>query len=231
MYALIVVPGCSGLNSNVIGDILDEDGGGALDEKTVTAGLKEALKIGTERTVKSTSALDGFLGNALIRITIPEDYQKAAATLRTVGLGDKVDEFEVAMNRSAELAAAEATDVFWNAITYMTIEDAVGILNGNETAATEYFRTSTGGELRQRFKPIVEEKMSQVGLYQLYNELSNYYNNLTVVAKPALDLDDYITDKALDGLFTVLGREEKKIREDPVARTTELLRRVFGGKP
>jgi hypothetical protein len=225
----VIVCGCSNLNTDAFGDLLGKDGG-PLDEQTVADGLKEALKVGTERTVASTSATDGFLGNTLIRITIPDGYQKAAATLRTVGFGNKVDEFEVAMNRAAELAAAEATDVFWNAIKQMTISDAMGILNGNETAATDYFRTHTEGELKQRFQPIVKSKMSQVGLYELYNELSDYYNSLPLVAKPAIDLDDYITDKSLDGLFTVLGQEEKRIREDPVARTTELLQRVFGSK-
>lgn len=199
-----------------------------LDEQTVSAGLKEALRVATERTVTSTSKLDGFLGNALIRIVMPEQFATAAKTLRTVGLGKQVDELEVGMNRAAERAAGEATDVFLNAISQMTLQDATGILNGGENAVTNYFRTHTEESLHERFKPIVTEKMSEVGLYKVYNGLTEYYNKLPLVTSPALDLDEYVTQHALDGLFTILGQEEKRIRTDPVARTTELLRRVFG---
>jgi hypothetical protein len=199
-----------------------------LDEQTVAAGLKEALRIATERTVTSTSTLDGFLGNALIRIVMPEQFETVAKTLRTVGLGKQVDELEVGMNRAAERAAGEATEVFLNAITQMTLQDATGILKGGENAVTNYFRTHTEESLHQRFKPIVTDKMSEVGLYNVYNGLTDYYNKLPLVTSPALDLDEYVTQHALNGLFTVLGQEEKRIRTDPVARTTELLRRVFG---
>jgi hypothetical protein len=199
-----------------------------LDEQTVAAGLKEALRIATERTVTSTSTLDGFLGNALIRIVMPEQFETVAKTLRTVGLGKQVDELEVGMNRAAERAAGEATEVFLNAITQMTLQDATSILKGGENAVTNYFRTHTEESLHERFKPIVTDKMSEVGLYNVYNGLTDYYNKLPLVTSPALDLDEYVTQHALNGLFTVLGQEEKRIRTDPVARTTELLRRVFG---
>lgn len=199
-----------------------------LDEQTIAAGLKEALRIATERTVESTSKLDGFLGNALIRIVLPEQFETAAKTLRAVGLGDQVDELEVGMNRAAERAAGEATDVFLNAISQMTLKDATGILKGGDNAVTDYFRTHTEDSLRERFKPIVTEKMSEVGLYNIYNGLTEYYNKIPLVTSPALDLDEYVTQHALDGMFTILGQEEKRIRTDPVARTTELLRRVFG---
>lgn len=225
----LVVAGCASFDSDALERIIRSGKDAPLDEKTVSAGLKEALRIGTERTVENTSTLDGFLGNALIRIAIPEQFQSAANTLRSIGFDKKVDEFEVGMNRAAERAAGEATKVFWNAITQMTLQDAFGILNGGETAATNYFRTRTQDDLHNRFKPIVKNKMSEVGLYQIYNELTDYYNNLPLVSEPALDLDEYITERALNGLFTVLAQEEKRIREDPVARTTNLLRRVFGG--
>lgn len=202
----------------------------SLDEQTVAAGLREALRVATERTVESTSKLDGFLGNALIRIVLPEQFETAAKTLRTVGFGKQVDELEVGMNRAAERAAGEATSVFLNAISQMTLQDATSILNGGENAVTNYFRSHTEESLHERFKPIVTEKMSEVGLYKVYNGLTDYYNKLPLVTSPALDLDEYVTQHALNGLFTVLGQEEKRIRTDPLARTTELLRRVFGSR-
>ena len=201
-----------------------------LDEQTVGAGLREALRVATERTVKSTSKLDGFLGNALIRIVMPEQFEVAAKTLRTVGFGKQVDELEIGMNRAAERAAGEATKVFLNAITQMTLEDAFSILNGGENAVTNYFRSHTEESLHDRFKPIVTEKMSEIGLYKVYNGLTDYYNKLPLVTTPALDLDEYVTQHALNGLFTILGQEEKRIRTDPLARTTDLLRRVFGSR-
>ncbi len=200
-----------------------------LDEQTVAAGLREALRVATERTVISTSKLDGFLGNALIRIIMPEQFEVAAKTLRAVGFGKQVDELEIGMNRAAERAAGEATEVFLNSITQMTLEDAFGILNGGDNAVTNYFRSRTEEGLHERFKPIVTEKMSNIGLYKVYNGLTDYYNKLPLVTTPALDLDEYVTQQALNGLFTVLGQEEKRIRTDPLARTTDLLRRVFGG--
>lgn len=201
---------------------------GQLDEQTVIAGLKEALKVGTERTVLDTSSVDGFLGNALIHITLPEQYDGMANTLSKVGLGRYVDELEIAMNRAAEQSAGEARQVFWSAITSMSVDDAFGILKGNETAATDYFRGKTAGTLRRRFEPIVKAKMEQVGLYRVSSQIISHYNAIPFVEKPAaVNLDDYVTEKALSGLFTVLAQEEKKIRQDPTARTTELLKKVF----
>ncbi len=200
-----------------------------LDAATVAAGLKEALQVGTERTVLSTSSVDGFLANQLIRIALPEQFHGMAKALRTVGFGSQVDALEVAMNRAAERAAGEAKTVFWAAIRQMSVADAFGILNGGDTAATTYFRDHTEATLRSRFQPIVEQKMGEVGLYRIYEDVVERYRAIPFVTTPPLDLGDYVTDKSLDGLFLVLAQEEKRIREDPVARTTELLRRVFGG--
>ncbi|MCW8825310.1 MAG: DUF4197 domain-containing protein [Gammaproteobacteria bacterium] len=200
---------------------------GKLDSKTVVAGLKEALKVGTERTVLSTSAVDGYLGDALIRIAMPSEFQKMGKALRKVGLGRYVDEMEVAMNRAAEQAATEARDVFWQAISSMTLDDAFSILKGDDSAATRYFRSRTEPSLRRRYQPIVGEKMKSVGLYQSYNRAVEAYMKIPFVKKPTLDLNSYVTDGALDGLFNVLAQEEKKIRIDPAARSTELLKRVF----
>ncbi len=222
--------GCAALSESA-GDILNTGSGdGELDESVVIDGIREALRVGTQNTVISTSQVDGYLGNEMIRIALPEQMGSVASTLRTVGLGAYVDELEVGMNRAAELAAAEARDVFWKAINSMTVTDAFGILNGEDTAATEYFRRQTGADLRARFHPIIEEKIEEIGLSRMYSKVADAYNDLSFTGAPGLvDLDEYVTDQALEGLFTVLAQEEKKIREDPAARTTELLRKVFGG--
>ena len=222
--------GCSSIQED-LADILDagSGGGGGLDEATVAAGIKEALRVGTENTVLSTSRLDGFLGNRLIRIAIPEQLESMASALRQVGLGGQVDELETGMNRAAEMAASEARAVFWDAIKGMTVSDAFGILNGGDTAATEYFRERTQAGLRARFRPIVQGKMDEIGLSRLYATVADTYNSLPMTGtSPLVDLDEYVTERALSGLFTVLAQEEQKIRRDPLARTTDLLRKVFG---
>ncbi|MDZ7860921.1 MAG: DUF4197 domain-containing protein [Candidatus Krumholzibacteriota bacterium] len=226
----LTLSGCSVLDGE-LGKVLEIGGGpnGALDERTVAAGIKEALRVGSDRTVESTSRRGGFLENRLIHIAIPEQLLKPAGIMRDFGMGNLVDELESGMNRAAELAAAEAKQVLWNAITEMTVQDAFGILRGGDNAATEYFRRKTGPVLRKRFHPIVESKIESIGLSRVYNRFADAYNIIDIEGKPELvELDEYVTSRALDGLFTVLGREELKIREDPVARTTELLRRVFG---
>ncbi len=227
---ILASSGCASLQESV-GDILDTGSGdGELDESLVIDGIREALRVGTQNTVNSTSRLDGYLGNELIRIAMPEQLESMASTLRTVGLGAYVDELETGMNRAAELAAAEARDIFWNAIRDMTIADAFAILNGDDTAATEYFRRQTGDDLRERFHPIIEQKIEEIGLSRMYGRAADAYNSISFAGAPELvDLDEYVTDRALGGLFVVLAQEEQKIREDPAARTTELLRKVFGG--
>jgi len=224
--------GCAALQGN-LGDVLrtGSNEGGTLDEPTVVAGIKEALRVGTENTVLSTSRLDGYLGNQLIRIAIPDQLASAASTLRQVGLGGQVDELEVGMNRAAELAAGEARQVFWDAICGMTISDAFGILRGDDTAATDYFHGRTYATLETRFHPIVQEKIQEIGLSRVYSRIADAYNSLPLAGRSRLvNLDDYVTERALSGLFTVLAQEEQKIRRDPLARTTDLLRRVFGAK-
>jgi len=204
--------------------------GAALDSQTVVSGLKEALRVGTDRTVTSTSRLDGFLANELIRIYTPESLSTMTRTLRTVGMGRQVDELEIAMNRAAEQAAGEAASVFWSGIQQMSIQDAFGILDGGDTAATDYFRRTTSDALRARFSPIVEDKMSAVGLVKLYDDLTARYRAVPFAqfAKEPPDLRQHVTDGALSGLFTVLAQEEAKIRQDPAARSTDLLKKVFG---
>jgi len=223
--------GCAelGIDASVLDELIRAPGGG-LSESTVVSGLKEALRIGTERTVTRTARQGGFLDNPLVRIALPENLDKIAQGLRAVRLGGPADELEVTMNRAAEQASAEATELFWNALSEMTISDAYGILNGPDDAATSYFRGRTEDALRQRFSPVVEQAMAEVGLYRAYDELLDRAQVLSLFTDPTVELDRYVTDEALDGLFTILQEEEQRIRRDPAARTTELLRTVFGDR-
>lgn len=202
--------------------------GPALDESTVVSGLKEALRVGTERSVSRTSREGGFWNDPLLRIALPDELESMGKALRAVGMGAQVDALELSMNRAAETASAEAKDVFWQAVRTMSISDAYEILNGPQDAATRYFRGRTESTLRERFSPIVERAMQEVGLYRAYDAVLSRYSALSLLGSPTVELDRYVTDETLDGLFTVLAQEEARIRTDPVARSTELLRRVFG---
>jgi len=201
--------------------------GGGTGESRIVAGLKQALQVGTERAVGQTSRTGGFLDNPAIRIGMPESLDSMAKGLRVLGFGPKLDEFDVAMNRAAEEASGEATAVFWEAIGNMTFQDARGILDGDETAATEYFERATREPLTARFEPIVAARMQSVGVVAQYNELVGRYAAIPFTDAPNVKLEQYVTNSALDGLFHVLGEEERRIREDPAARTTALLREVF----
>ena len=226
----LFIGGCAEFKDISIDEIFQSPRGqkSGLDEKTVGAGLKDALRVGTERAVYRTSKTDGFLANKLIHIALPEEFDSVAAALRTIGLGNQVDSLEMAMNRAAERASGEAKAVFWDAVTRMTLYDVYGILNGGETAATDYFRAKTSDSLRNRIHPIVVGKMGEVGLYKLYNQIITTYNTLPLVSKPAINLEDYVTEKTLDGLFIIIAQEEQQIRKNPAARTTKLLQEVFG---
>ena len=193
-----------------------------------TAGLREALEVATGRAVDQTSRAGGFSADDLIRIRLPEELDTATRVLRAAGFGGQIDNLEGTMNLAAERAAAEATPIFVDAVRGLTFQDAQQILTGGDTAATDYFRGRTESNLVARFAPEVQEAMRSVGLYREYESILGTYNSLPFTDKPNLDLADYVTDRTTDGLFEVLGREEKRIREDPVARTTELLREVFG---
>jgi hypothetical protein len=197
-------------------------------ESKDASGLKEALRIATERAVQSTSRTNGFLDDPRIRIGLPGALGTLASALRAVGMSAQVDELELAMNRAAERAAGEAAPVFVDAISQMTFQDAAGIVTGGDTAATDYFERTTSEPLRARFRPIAEQAMQNVGLAQHYDQLLRRYTAIPFAAKPKLDLPSYVTDRTLAGLFEVIGDEERKIRTNPAARTTELLRQVFG---
>jgi hypothetical protein len=194
----------------------------------ITQGLKEALRIGTENAVASTGRPDGFLGNPLIKILLPEQLQTAEKGLRRAGFGGQVDEFVTSMNRAAEQATPAAKSIFVDAITAMTIDDAKNLLNGGDTAATDFFKAKTSDKLYSAFRPVVDNSMNQVGTVQRYNAFVGQAKNLPFVKSQSLDVGDYVTHKSLDGLFLMVGEEEKKIRTNPAARVTDLLQNVFG---
>ena len=203
--------------------------GAAVSQSTTVSALKDALRLATERAVATTSRTNGFLDDPEIRIRLPGKLDSVAKGLRAVGQGAKVDELEVAMNRAAEKAAGEATPVFVDAIKQLNFEDAAGIVKGGDTAATEYFQAQTTDPLRARFRPIVDQAMKGVGVTKTYDQLlAQYKAAVPFASAPKLDLNGYVTDLTLAGLFSVVGEEEKKIRSDPSARATDLLKQVFG---
>jgi hypothetical protein len=205
--------------------------GAAADDAKVVDGLKEALSIGSANAISSTSKVDGYFSNQAIRILVPEKVRKVADVLRKVGYQKEVDDFILSMNRAAEKAAPLAKAHFAGAIREMTFEDARKILGGGDTAATGYFRGKTQKKLYDEFRPVVSASMDEVGVTSSYKNMVGKYSALPMVGKAeSVDLDDHVTTKALDGLFLVLGQEEKKIRTDPAARVTDLLKDVFGKK-
>lgn len=203
-------------------------GGGSGDAKTDAAGIKEALAVGTERAVASLGRADGYFGNAAVKILMPSSLQKVAEVARVARYQKQVDEFILSMNRAAEAAAPLAANIFGDAIRAMTLDDVRAILTGGDTAATDFFRRKTNDNLYAAFKPVVSKKVDEVGATKAYKSMIGQYDAVPMVSKKSLDLDHYVTEKALAGLFHMLGQEEKAIRTNPAARSTELLKSVFG---
>ena len=201
-----------------------------ISNNDIGRGLKEALSKGVRSAVDSLGQHDGFLGDARVKIPLPRSLQKAERGLRMAGQGRAVDEFVVSMNRAAEKAVPVAIDVFVDAITQMTFDDARRILFSREDdAATEFFRRTSEDELRRLFRPIVEDFTESVGVTQKYKSMIGRYGfAASLLGQEATDIDGYVTQKALDGLFLLIADEERRIRRDPIGRTTDLLRRVFG---
>jgi hypothetical protein len=201
---------------------------GSADASTPTDGLREALRVGTARAVDGLGRTDGYLKAPDVRIPVPEKLSKLSKALETLGAGDYVDEFVTGMNRAAEAAAPVARDVFVDSIREMTFDDALTILRGRDHEATDYFREHAGPRLASLFRPIVDDKLAEVGATRSFNALMDQTRKVPFVDRPAIDLTEYVTERALDGLFLRLAGEEERIRRDPVARTTELLKKWFG---
>jgi len=199
----------------------------APDSNTTVSGLKEALSIGSRNAVRAVSKVDGYFGNEMIRILLPDTLQKAADVIGKLGYQQQVDHLILTMNRAAETAAPKAVSLFTQAIQEMTFDDAQKILQGGDTAATDFFKRKTSKKVYDQFKPVVTSSMNQVGVAKAYKDMVAPYQSLPFASKETMDLDHYVTTKALDGLFLMVAEEEKKIRTDPAARVTDLLRKVF----
>jgi hypothetical protein len=202
-----------------------------LTNSEVIAGLKEALEIGTDNAARLASRTNGYYGNRLIRIPFPEEAKIVKTTMEKIGFKSQIDKFVKTMNCAAEEAAKKAAPIFIDAIKQMTIKDGFEILNGPDNAATEYLDRKTHRKLFYAFRPVVQDAIEKVGVTSVWKPIITEYNQLPFVTKKDPNLEDYITDKAIDGLFVLIANEEKQIRQDPAARVTHLLRRVFGGTP
>ncbi len=201
-----------------------------LSDSKISAGLKEALQVATEKSVSLTGRTDGYFRNEAIKILMPDKLRSVAQGLRTVGYGPQVDEFVLSMNRAAEQSAAAAKPIFVDAIKGMSFDDAKKILNGGDTAATEFFKANTTDKLTTAFKPIVERKMGEVGVTRQYKALMARFDAIPFAKTQTFDIDGYVVNKSLDGLFHVVSEQEKLIRTNPAARTTALLKEVFASK-
>jgi uncharacterized protein DUF4197 len=204
------------------------DTSGLSDDKII-AGLKQALQVSTSKAVALTGKPDGFLKNEAIKIVLPPKLESLGRGLRMFGMGSKVDELEVGMNRAAEQATPQAKQIFLAALKKMSFDDARHILTGNDTAATEYFKRTSSDDLTTAFSPIVHQSMQKIGVMQQYDRVIKDSPGGNFLASQ-FDLDKYVVGKTLDGLFHMLGEEEKKIRKNPAAQTTALLKEVFGRK-
>ena len=201
---------------------------GAPSESMMVSGFKQALSIGTEKAVQMVSKPDGYFNNPAIKIPMPDKMKMVADTLAKAGMQKQVDDFTLSMNRAAEKAAPQAASIFGGAIKDMSIEDANKIYSGGDTSATEFFKGKTSDKISRAFKPIISSSMGEAGTTAMFNGIMSKYNAIPFVPKTSIDIEDYVTNKAMDGLFVMVGQEEKKIRTDPAARTTDVLKSVFG---
>jgi hypothetical protein len=201
--------------------------GESVSSDEVAQGLKEALTNGVSKGSDLVSQVDGYFKNPEIKIPFPPEVKQVETSLRQMGLGNEVDRFVLTLNRGAEDAAKEAKSIFVEAVKQMTIQDAWAILKGEKDAATQYLKSSTSTLLKGKFKPIIQASLNKVNATKYYGDLVHTYNKIPLVQKVNPDLDEYATEKAIEGLFVMIAKEEKNIRENPLARTSELLKKVF----
>ncbi len=202
----------------------------SLPDSKISAGLKDALQVGTGKTVDLTGRPGGYLDNPAIKIGLPGNVKALDMGIRAAGEGPKLDAFEDSMNHAAESAAPAARQIFINAITTMSFEDARKLLNGGDTSITDYFKAKTTGDLKIAFRPAVERAMASNGVTTQYDALTAKTSSVPFLKSQSLNIDDYVISKALDGLFYILAQQEKEIRTNPAARTTSLLKEVFDKK-
>jgi hypothetical protein len=212
---------------NVVNNILN-NAGKPMSQADIIKGLKEALSVGTNNSSSKAAAVDGFFKNSLIKIPFPQNIKKVENTMNNIGMKPAVDKFVETLNRAAEKAAKDAAPIFLNAITGITINDGLQILKGENNAATNFLSSRTNNELKLKFLPVVKNALNAVQITKYWNPIMNKYNQLPLVQKVNPNLEDYVTGKAIEGLFKLIAQEEDKIRKDPKSRITELLKLVFG---
>ncbi len=217
-----------GILSN-IGKSIGSNSGSGLSSDEIIAGLKEALTVGADSATKKLSKPDGFFRDAALKILMPEEAKKAEASLRKVGMGALVDKAILSMNRAAEDAAGGVSTIFINAVKQMTVTDGLKILQGGDFAATEYLKTTTTSQLTEKMRPVIEASLAKVNATTYWKDVFTAYNKLSFTSKPVnTDLSSYVTEKSMAGIFYSIGQEEQKIRKDPAAQVTGLLKKVFG---
>ena len=205
--------------------------GSSLTQSEISDGLRQALQVGAKNATGKVSIANGFFGDALIKVLMPPEAKKVEKTLREIGMGRYVDDAVLSMNRAAEDASAKAFDIFVTAIKSMSIQDAVSILNGGNDAATQYLKAKTTAQLTSSFRPVIQQSLEKVNATKYWAMVFNTYNQLpTTFNKVNPDLPAYVTERALNGVFVYIAKEEAKIRKDPAAQVTDLLKKVFGGK-
>ncbi|WP_217705155.1 DUF4197 domain-containing protein [Peristeroidobacter soli] len=210
--------------------VLQSSGGasGSSNQSGLSRAVKESLELSSTRAAELLSKTGAYQNSSIYRIRLPESVQPLATRLRQFGLGGQIDQIEKLMNQGAEHAAVQAKDVFVSAVRSMTISDALGIVRGNDTAATAYFRQHTEAELRQKYLPIIQSNLQQIGFYNQYQQLLSAYKQLPLTNKPDLDLEQHVLTQSLNALFTQVGEEEKAIRKDPIGRGSSAIAAVFG---
>jgi len=230
LFLLVLLNSCS--NAQFLQDVSKTLGAstGGYTESEAAQGIKEALIKGTNEGVHIVSVVDGYFKNLEIKIPFPPEAQSIESKLRAVGLGNQIDKAVLSINRAAEDAAKEAKPVFVSAITGMTVMDAISIVKGADNAATQYLQKTTSTGLKASFEPVIKNSLDKVDATKYWTDIMNTYNKIPLVQKMNPDLTAYVTDKAVEGLFVMITKEELKIRKDPLARTTELLKKVFGSK-
>jgi hypothetical protein len=221
---------CSQIDFKKIGNDINKQVNGKkpLSNDEIIAGLKEALNVGSRNASSSASKTDGYFRHPVIKIPFPPEAQQMESKLRSIGMGKQVDEFVMTLNRAAEEAAKKAAPVFVDAVKQMTITDGLQILRGSDTAATSYLKKTTTPRLHDDFKPVIKSATQKVDVTRYWNPLISAYNKIPFVTHMNPDLDEYITQRALSGLFYLVSQEETKIRKDPAARVTDILKKVFG---
>lgn len=217
------------LIKDVLNKVSKNTSGSSLSNEDIISGLKEALRVGTDSSTKKLSKLDGFFGDAAIKILMPEEAKKVEKTLRSFGMGSLVDKAILSMNRAAEDGAKGVGDIFWNAIKQMSIKDGLQILRGGDFAATDYLKSNTTKVLTEKFRPVIEASLTKVDATKYWKDVFTAYNKFSSTPVNT-DLNAYVTEKALGGLFYNIGLQEQKIRKDPAAQVTDILKKVFSSK-